>query len=265
MGLAVRIIPTLLAKGTQLVKGRKFSADRVVGHVLQAARIHQARGVDELIIMDVTATAEDRPPDTLAIDRLSEGCFMPLAVGGGVRSLWDVESLLRSGADKVTICTAAMMRPRLIEECAHRFGCQAIVVSIDYRMITIDDGAKVPCVVSNSGTTALGVGAGADRGMATPLVVSRTMESAGAGEIILTCVDREGTMDGYDIDTLRSVAMYLDIPVIAHGGCSGPEDMLRAIAAGASAVAAGALFQFTDYTPNDCAQWLAQRGLEVRL
>jgi cyclase len=236
MALAVRIIPTLLARGSKLVKGRRFSADRVVGHVQQAARVHQARGVDELCILDVAATPEGRGPDFAAIEALTVACFMPLTVGGGVRSVEDVEGLLRAGADKVCVKTAYWRRREFVSECAERWGSQAIVAALDV-------SGPYPDVVA----------------------VSADMAKRGAGEILLTSIDREGTMEGYDIELIRTVAKAVDIPVIAHGGCSGPKDMLEAINAGASAVAAGALFQFTDHTPRSCALWLSQHGVEVRL
>lgn len=237
MGLAVRIIPTLLKRGEHLVKGKRFSADRVVGHVMQAARVHQARGVDELIILDVGATPSGRGPDFAAIEELTAGCFMPLTVGGGVRSLQDVEDLLRAGADKVALNTVAWRRPGFIQEAANRFGSQGLVVSLDV--------LQAP--------------------MRFTVEWAQLAERFGAGELLLTSVDREGTMEGYDLELIKEVANAVSIPVIAHGGCSGPEDMLRALQAGASAVAAGALFQFTDHTPRSCAQWLHEHGVEVRV
>lgn len=232
MGLAVRVIPTLLAKGTRLVKGKRFSADRIVGHVQQAARVHQARGVDELIILDVEATPKGRGPNFDAIRALTEDCFMPLTVGGGVRTMDDIERLLKAGADKVAIKTCL----QLGWDASKRFGSQAIVAVMDelppYHLV--DD-------------------------------VARMCQDMGYGEIILTAIEREGTMDGYDLGLISTVSAAVTIPVIAHGGCSGPEDMLAAIRAGASAVAAGALFQFTDHTPMSCARWLSQRGVETRL
>ena len=233
MGLAVRVIPTLLCKGERLVKGRQFGADRVVGHVQQAARIHQARGVDELIVLDVTATKEGRGPDFDAVRRLTDECFMPITVGGGVRGADDVRGLLNAGADKVAIKT--MAQPMFIEQCAKHYGRQAIVVAVDY---TFTIAATIKSMV---------------------------MESAGTGEILLTSVENEGTMQGYDLETISLVSEKVQIPVIAHGGCRGPEDMLAAINAGASAVAAGALFQFTDWTPRSCSQWLLEHGVEARV
>lgn len=249
MGLAVRIIPTLLCKGTKLVKGRRFSADRIVGHVQQAARVHQARGVDELCILDVAATPEGRRPDFAAIEALTAECFMPLTVGGGVRSVEDVEGLLRAGADKVAICSWAMTAPWTITGFSERYGRQAITVALD-----VKDGV----LSSWCGRMEPAIGGAVSD-------CARWIEELGAGEILLTSIDREGTMEGYDIELIRAVASAVDIPVIAHGGCSGPEDMLAAIKAGASAVAAGALFQFTEHTPRSCAQWLAGQGIEVRL
>ena len=232
MGLAVRIIPTLLKRGEHLVKGQRFSADRVVGHVQQAARVHQARGVDELIILDVAATPEGRGPDFAAVEELTRDCFMPLTVGGGVRTYDDAQRLLAAGADKVAVKTGGSA---LVTRIARYIGCQAVVAALD-----IEAGDQ-------------------------PTWDARILESSGAGEILLTSIDQEGTMAGYDIGLIKLVCDAVTIPVIAHGGCSGPEDMLRAIEAGASAVAAGALFQFTDHTPRSCALWLKERGVEVRV
>lgn len=238
MGLAVRIIPTLLAKGTKLVKGRRFKPDRVVGHVQQAALVHQARGVDELCILDVGATPAGRGPNFEAIEALTSACFMPLTVGGGVRNLNDIERLLRSGADKVALKTAYMANFEFLNACTQRFGSQAIVVALD---------------VCPEGRTTL------------VLDIAKDIEARGAGEILLTSMDREGTMEGYDLDLIQAVANAVDIPVIAHGGCNGYEDMLAAVGHGASAVAAGALFQFTDCTPRGAAEYLSEYGVEVRL
>ena len=238
MGLAVRVIPTLLCKGERLVKGRQFSADRVVGHVQQAARIHQARGVDELIVLDVTATKEGRGPNIEAVERLTSECFMPLTVGGGVRDLADVSALLRAGADKVAVKSLWCENVDTLATIANRYGRQAVVVSVDY----LDDYPRRDLVA-----------------------LTEYLVTCGAGEILLTSMDREGTMQGYDIETINAVSVAVDIPVIAHGGCSGPEDMLKAVDAGASAVAAGALFQFTDWTPKACSQWLREHGVEARV
>jgi len=246
--LARRVIPVLLARGHQLVKGERFNSWRSVGHVLQAAKIHQARGVDELIVLDIGATPERRGPDFEFIEKLTSECFMPLTVGGGVRSVEDVRWLLALGADKVAICTAAVANPCLIAECASRFGSQAIVVAID-----VSDGR----VVTECNGRAWYIG--------PPEKWAQSCEYNGAGEILLTSVDRDGTLQGYDLELVRRVSEAVSVPVIAAGGCSGYEDMRLAIEAGASAVAAGALFQFTDATPRGAAEYLAAHGIEARL
>lgn len=245
MGLAVRVIPSLLARGTKLVKGRQFKPNRVVGHVQQAVRIHQSRGVDELVILDVDATPACRGPDFDLIKTLTEECFMPLTVGGGVTSVEDVRQLLRHGADKIAIGTAAWATD-CVEEIASVVGNQAIVAAVDVK----DDWVFIECgrVICSS----------------KPHEWAQWLERHGAGEILLTSIDREGTMHGYDLELIRLVSDAVSIPVIAHGGCSGPEDMLAAIKAGAHAVAAGALFLFSDHTPKSCAQYLAKHGVETR-
>lgn len=232
MGLAVRVIPTLLADGPRLVKGRSFGPTRVVGHVQQAARLHQARGVDELVVLDVSVDRHDRGPDFAAVERLTAECFMPLAVGGGVRSVGDADGLLRAGADKVVVRTRVDALPGM----AARFGRQALIASLDHQ----------------------------ERLSEYAPAQARHLERSGAGEILLTCVDREGTLQGYDLSTIEAVARAVDIPVIARGGCSGPADALAAVQVGASAVAIGALFQFTDETPASVARYLAEHGVEVR-
>lgn len=233
MMLAVRIIPTLLYRGATLVKGRQFRSWRSVGHVQQAARIHAMRGVDELCCLDIGATPEGRGPDFDLVEKLTDGNFCPVTVGGGVRTVEDVKLLLRAGADKVCIKSAYWSIP----EFARAFGSQAIVAAVDY----IDSYRDV----------------GIRNAMA--------MEQGGAGEILLTSIDREGTMEGYDLDTIKAVSEAVSIPVIAHGGCGTYAHMLEAIQAGASAVAAGAMFQFSDNTPKGAAEYLAAKGIEVRL
>lgn len=244
MGLATRVIPVLLQRGHTLVKGQQFNSWRSVGHAMQAVRIYQARGVDELIYLDIGATPEGRGPNFDLVAQLTAECFMPLTVGGGVRTIDDVRNLLAAGADKVTICTGG---PLLISQCAPYFGSQAIVGAIDVK----DGYAAVRC---GSRTT-----------LQPAVAWARSCQDHGAGEILLTCIDREGTMSGYDLDLIHAVSQAVSIPVIANGGCSGYEDMYNAIQAGASAVAAGALFHFTDCTPKGAAEYLAKRGVEVRL
>jgi cyclase len=222
-----------------LIKGKQFNSWRSVGLAAQAVRIHQQRGVDELILLDIAATPEGRGPDLDLIRELSEVLFCPLTVGGGVKSIDDVHALLNAGADKVAIKTAAYKDPEIVRKIADRFGSQAIVVAVDHRFSKL-------------------------LGMDIEIADAEYFQEQGAGEILLTSVDREGTMEGYNLAVVANVARRVNIPVIAHGGCSGYEDMYNAIQAGASAVAAGALFQFTDCTPRGAAEYLKARGVEVR-
>lgn len=244
MGLAHRIIPTVLVKGRSIVKGQQFRADRVVGHAAQFVRIQQRREVDELVILDVTATPEGRGPDLGLVSELSEVVFAPLAVGGGIRNLGDARALLLAGADKVIIGTGGA---RVIKEIADVVGSQAVVAAIDYR------GVQVHTHCGSKATRY------------DPLSVAHQVYQAGAGEILLTSIDRDGMLRGYDLKMIEMVAREVPISVIAHGGCRDYGDMVDAIHAGASAVAAGALFQFCDATPREAAKALASYGIEVRL
>lgn len=249
--LAKRVIPVLLADGEKLVKGEHFDSRRVVGHVQQAARVHQMRGVDELMVFDVAATRDGRGPDIEFIYRLTTGCFMPVTVGGGVRTITHIRDLLRAGADKVAICTAAVENPEFIREASAKFGAQAIVVVVeihDYGRVSFRNGRNVH-------TTCAGV----------PINYARYMESLGAGELVLNDVTRDGTMQGYDLDLIHEISYAVDIPVVACGGAGHYGHMLQAIQAGASAVAAGAMFQWTDATPREASQYLGMHGVPVRL
>lgn len=252
--LAKRIIPTLLCRGRQLVKGKQFKSWRSVGLVSQSMRIHQARGVDEVILLDIQATKEKRGPDLKLVEELSRECFFPITIGGGVRSTHDVDALLRAGADKIAICSAAMKNQyRLIEECVKRFGSQAIVAVIEYDNFKL---TGLPVITTVGGNYQH---AGDVRGMAMML------ERFGAGEIMLNSVQRDGMMQGYDLEMVKDIASCISVPLIVSGGCGTYQHMREAIKAGADAVAAGAMFQFTDQTPRGAAEYLQQHGVEVRL
>ncbi len=243
--LAKRIIPTVLCRGRQLVKGRAFNAWRTVGMAAQAVKIHQARGVDEIILLDISATSEQRGPDLAMVRDLTEKCFSPITVGGGIRTIDHVHALMAAGADKVAICTAAF-ETNIITQTAARYGTQAVVAAVDTK-----DGY----VYSDRGTR---------RWPMAPAPYAVMMEGEGAGEILLTSMELEASMGGYDLPAIRDVSEAVGIPVIAHGGCGGYHHMHQAIEAGASAVAAGALFQFTECTPKAAADYLAEQGVEVR-
>lgn len=248
MPLATRVIPSILCRRRQQVKGTRFQSWRSVGLAAQAVRVHQQRGVDEVCLLDVGATPEGRGPDLGLVEELAEVMFAPLSVGGGIKHINDVRALFRAGADKVVIGTAGV---NLIAEVSGIVGRQAVVAALDVKH---EGGEWVPHV--ECGKRSL-------HGNAA--VYAQMLERAGAGEILLTSIDREGTMEGYDLDLIRKVAKAVDIPVIAHGGCRDYADMADAVHAGASAVAAGALFQFTDSTPREAARALADYGIEVRL
>ncbi len=235
--LTKRIIPTVLVRGKTAYKGPGFgeSCTRSVGSALSVCRTHAQRGVDELLILDIGATPEGRGPDLDLVRELSEGCFIPITVGGGVKSLEDIYQLLRAGADKVAIGEAARQHPAFIDLAAEHFGKQAIVQVVEYDSLPSQGDITIHCV------------------------------SKSAGEIVVQCRDLDGTMKGYELGFMRSIASEMDAPVIVSGGCRSPVDMLEAFKAGADACAAGALFQFTDTTPRDCASYLKSQGLEVRL
>lgn len=246
--LAKRIIPTILVRGKQAYKGQQFDSSRSIGSALAIARIHAARGVDELCILDIAATAEGRGPDLDLVQELSEGCFIPITVGGGVRSLEHIDQLLRAGADKVAICTAAYRERGLIAQASARFGAQAIVVCIE---ATADRCARGLFLTDDLPITAA--------------VCAEAVAAWGAGEILLSSIDRDGMMQGYDLDLIREVSAAVDIPVIASGGCGSYDDMLAAFQAGADACASGAMFAWTDNTPKGAAKFLKSKGMEVRL
>lgn len=244
MPLAIRIIPMLLHSHGRLVKGTQFRSWRTAGHALQAARIHQARGVDELLFLDVAATPENRLSDVELLEKLTSGCFMPVTAGGGVRSANDMQNLLRHGADKVAIGARCQIEG-VVRQCADVAGGQAVVAVIEImnRQVFFREPQT----------------------NADPAEWARHMENEGAGEILLMDRDRDGTCEGYDLDMVGRVSRAVSIPVVAAGGAGSYEHMLQAIEAGASAVAGGSIFQWTDQTPRGAAQYMADNGVEVRL
>lgn len=252
MSLARRIIPVMLTRDGLLVKGKQFNSQRAVGNVMQAAEIYQMRQVDELVVLDVGATARGYP-DVEMIKNLTERCFMPIAAGGGVNCLEHVRELLANGADKVVIGTAAFKTASLVRDAAKKFGSQAIVVAVD----TIYD--------PNCSNWFLTTNCGAETHFYSPVQFAKDMEFHGAGELIVTNVLNDGMMKGYDLGLIRKIAKAVSIPVIANGGCGTYDHMDRALKAGASAVASGAMFQFLDLTPAGAAEYLADKGWEVRL
>lgn len=249
----IRIIPTLLFKEVGLVKGVGFDSWRRIGSAMQAVKVYNMREVDELIYLDVTATTDKRHPDFEAVDELADECFMPLTVGGGVRTVDDVRRLLQVGADKVAVNTAAVENPAVIREIAQRFGSQCVVISIDARRHA--DGIHE--VYTHAGTVATG---------RDPVSLAREVEALGAGEILLTSIERDGTMTGYDVELTRRVSEAVSIPIIVSGGAGTYAHMAEVLHDGhASAVAAASMFHFTEQTPLEAKRYLREQGFRVRL
>lgn len=249
----IRVLPTLLYKNLGLVKGTSFDSWRRVGSIMQAIKVYNLREVDELIFLDITATQEGRPPDFDLVDEIADECFMPLTVGGGVRTLEDVRKLLQVGADKVAVNTAVAENPEFARQIAETFGSQCLVVSIDFKCQPEGNYSTF----THSGTRATG---------RDPVPFAREMERMGAGEILLTSIDRDGTMSGYDTDLIHEVSNAVSIPVIASGGAGNYAHMAAAVQqGGASALAAASIFHFTQQTPLEAKRYLNDRGIPVRL
>ncbi|MFA5238565.1 MAG: imidazole glycerol phosphate synthase cyclase subunit [Phycisphaerae bacterium] len=247
-----RIIPTLLYKDFTLVKGVSFHSWRRVGSVMQAVKVYNMRGVDELAFFDITATTDGREPDFNLVDEFADECFMPLTVGGGIRDVEDIKHLLKCGADKVSINSAAVTNPEIVRNGAEKFGSQCIMVSIDAKK---SDQNKYE-VVTHSGTKPAGI---------SPAKLAKEMECLGAGEIIITSVDNDGTMAGYDIELIKSVVDAVSIPVIASGGAGNFHHMKEAFCCGAPAAAAASIFHFTEMTPLEAKCFLKDSGINVRI
>ena len=242
-----RIIPTLLLKDGRMVKSRQFSDYRDVGDPVTAARVYDAQRADELIFLDISASQEGRGLLLDVIRQVSLECFMPLGVGGGIRSVEEIREILKAGADKAIVNTAAYEIPGFIRNAAEVFGSSTIVLSIDVKNGTI---------WIKGGT----VDTGED-----PVAYATKMESEGAGEIMITNIDRDGMMGGYDIKLIKSVASIVSIPVIASGGAGSLEDLKNGIEEGhASAVAAASIFHFTDQSPIKARKYLVDHGVAVR-
>jgi len=249
--LKARVIPTLLWKGFGLVKGVGFDSWRGVGAVMPAVKVYNRRDVDELVLLDIVATSEGRVPDYETVEELAAECFVPFTVGGGVSDVETVRGLLRAGADKVAINSAAYADPTLIQAASDLFGAQCIVVGID---ATRRPDGTYECL-AHSGTKATGE---------TPVAWAKRVEELGAGEILLTSVERDGTLQGYDLTLVEEVARAVRIPVIASGGAGTFEHLHAAIERGATAVAAASMFHFTEQTPREAKAYLKSRGVAVR-
>jgi cyclase len=251
--LKVRVIPTLLWKQFGLVKGVGFDSWRRVGPVLPAVKVYNQREVDELILVDIIAHQSLDEPDIESINDFSQDCFVPFTVGGGISRIEQVQKLLRAGADKVCVNTAAYSNPELLSEISKRHGAQCVVASIDVRQNLSDGGWHC---FSHAGKQSTG---------REVTVWAREVESRGAGEILITSIERDGTFQGYDLALIETVVNAVNIPVIASGGAGNYQHMVDAVKqAGASAVAAASMFHFTEQTPAGAKSAMQVAGIPVR-
>ena len=255
--LKIRIIPCLDVKDGRVVKGINFERLRDAGDPVEQAMIYDAAGADELCFLDITASHENRGTLLDVVRRTADVCFMPLTVGGGVRTLEDIRALLLAGADKVAINTEAVRRPELVREAAEKFGSQCIVAAIDAKQGAHNHNAPPFEVFTHGGRQATAIDA---------IAHARQLVSFGAGEILLTSMDRDGTRIGYDIALTRAVADAVTVPVVASGGVGKLDDLIAGVRDGhASAVLAASIFHFGEITIAQAKRALAEAGLPVRL
>ncbi|WP_189129927.1 imidazole glycerol phosphate synthase subunit HisF [Wenjunlia tyrosinilytica] len=256
MSLAVRVIPCLDVDNGRVVKGVNFQNLRDAGDPVEMAKVYDAEGADELVFLDITASSGDRETTYDVVRRTAEQVFIPLTVGGGVRTAGDVDKLLRAGADKVGVNTAAIARPELVREIAERFGRQVLVLSVDARRCP--EGTSTPSgfeVTTHGGRRGTGIDAVEWAARAAGL---------GAGEILLNSMDADGTKDGYDTEMIAAVRKEVAVPVIASGGAGGLGDFAPAVASGADAVLAASVFHFGDLRISQVKDALRQAGHPVR-
>lgn len=257
MSLKVRIIPCLDVKDGRVVKGVNFVDLIDAGDPVEAAAAYDAAGADELCFLDITASHENRGTILDIVQRTAERCFMPLTVGGGVREPEDIRRLLQAGADKVSINTAAVKRPELVRACAEKFGTQCIVVAIDAKKVSGEDEPDRWEIFTHGGREATGIDA---------VAFARQVVSLGAGEILLTSMDRDGTRAGFNLPLTRAIADAVPVPVIASGGVGSLDHLVDGVTKGhASAVLAASIFHFGDYTIGAAKRHMAEAGVAVRL
>jgi cyclase len=253
----VRVIPCLDVKNGRVVKGVKFVNLRDAGDPVEAAIAYDAAGADELCFLDITASHENRGIILDVVRRTAEACFMPLTVGGGVRTIEDIRALLSSGADKVSINTAAVARRAFVKEAAEKFGDQCIVVAIDAKQVSKPGEPARWEIFTHGGRNPTGIDA---------IGYAKEVVALGAGEILLTSMDRDGTRKGYDIPLTRAIADAITVPVIASGGVGTLEHMMEGIRDGhATAVLAASIFHFGEHSVREAKEYMAKAGLPMRL
>ncbi|MFN9719779.1 MAG: imidazole glycerol phosphate synthase subunit HisF [Planctomycetota bacterium] len=254
--LAKRIIPCLDVHAGRVVKGVNFVNLQDAGDPVEIARRYEQQGADELVFLDITASHEQRDIILDVVSRTSEVIFMPLTVGGGIRTVDDIRRLLNAGCDKVSINSTAVRNPLFVKEAALKFGSQCIVVNIDPKRV-MKDGKEFWDVHINGGRVPTGLHA---------VEWAIEMEKLGAGEIVLTCMDADGTKDGYDLEITRAVSDAVSIPVVASGGAGHPRHLYEAVTiGGASAALAASIFHYGTHTIEETKRYMAERGVPVRL
>ena len=255
--LKIRIIPCLDVKDGRVVKGVKFLDLRDAGDPVEAARAYDAAGADELCFLDITASHEDRGTLLDIVRRTAAECFMPLTVGGGVRTVEDIRQLLLAGADKVSINTAAVNDPDFVRLAAEKFGSQCIVVAIDAKRVSGPGEPDRWEIFTHGGRKPTGIDA---------IAFARKVVGLGAGELLVTSMDKDGTRSGYDLALMRAIADNVPVPVVASGGVGGLDDLVAGVRQGhASAVLAASIFHFGEHTIGEAKRHMAAAGLPMRL
>jgi imidazole glycerol-phosphate synthase subunit HisF len=255
MGLAKRIIPCLDVDNGRVVKGVQFVDIRDAGDPVEIARRYDEQGADELTFLDITASHEDRETMVHVVEEVAGQVFIPLTVGGGIRKVEDIRRMLNAGADKVAINTAAVHNPEFVKQAAEKFGSQCIVVAIDAKQVS--DKPKRWEIFTHGGRKPTGIDA---------IEWARKMVAYGAGEILLTSMDRDGTKKGFDLDLTNAISEAVSVPVIASGGVGNLEHLVEGVKQGhADAVLAASIFHFGEYTIEEAKRLMAANGIEVRL
>jgi cyclase len=254
--LKIRIIPCLDVKDGRVVKGVRFLDLRDAGDPVEAARAYDAAGADELCFLDITASHENRGTLLDIVRRTAAECFMPLTVGGGVRSVEDIRQLLLAGADKVSINTAAVNDPDFVRKAAEKFGSQCIVVAIDAKRVSAGGEPDSWEIFTHGGRKPTGIDA---------VAFARKVVALGAGELLVTSMDKDGTRSGYDLALVRAISDAVPVPVVASGGVGGLDDLVAGVRDGhASAVLAASIFHFGEHTIGEAKRHLAAAGIPVR-
>ena len=257
MGLAKRIIPCLDVDAGRVVKGVQFVDIRDAGDPVEVARRYDREGADELTFLDITASSDQRDTMVHVVEQVAGEVFIPLTVGGGIREVADIRRMLNAGADKVGINTAAVFNPEFVKEAAARFGSQCIVVAIDAKQVSTAGEAQRWEIFTHGGRKSTGIDA---------IEWAQRMTDYGAGEILLTSMDRDGTRDGFDLALTRAISEAVNVPVIASGGVGNLQHLADGVTKGkADAVLAASIFHFGEYTIGEAKQHMAACGIEVRL